>query len=130
MDNKPLLVPGAGVVIVDRDRTVLVRTHKGNYSFPKGKRKKNETDIQTAWREVREETGISPSELDFVPGLYVDELGKTGSPSVRYFVAHYEAKCDQIFQYDRKELADVRWVHKEELMALDSLKPKRKQVYL
>ena len=56
----------AGVVVYnDNKEVVVVATPKGNYSFPKGKKKKGETVKQTALRELYEETGIDETEIEF-----------------------------------------------------------------
>jgi 8-oxo-dGTP pyrophosphatase MutT (NUDIX family) len=48
-----------GVICVDRAGQVLVvQGNGGKWSFPKGRRKENETHYQGAIREAREEAGI------------------------------------------------------------------------
>lgn len=48
-----------GVICVDRlGRVLLVRGTGGKWSFPKGRRKENETSYQGAIREAKEEAGI------------------------------------------------------------------------
>ena len=50
-------VPCAGIIVFDNDKTILVQTKAGRFSFPKGKRNKSESELETAWRELQEETG-------------------------------------------------------------------------
>lgn len=49
---------------------LLVRTHSGEWGFPKGHMKAGETERQTAFREVREETGVYVSPI---PGSHFRE---------------------------------------------------------
>ena len=58
-----------GAIVIYRDgssyKTLLVRNHNGrNYSFPKGHVEQGETEMQTAVREVKEETGLDVEIID------------------------------------------------------------------
>ena len=46
------------VVINDKNEVLLVKHNAGHISFPKGHVEKDESEIETAYREVLEETGI------------------------------------------------------------------------
>lgn len=46
------------IVINDENKILLVHHNKGHWDFPKGHVESGETEIQTAIREVKEETGI------------------------------------------------------------------------
>ena len=76
MDDNTKYVPCAGFVVLNSDSTqvVLVETHQGNLSFPKGKRHKDETDMQTALRELNEETGLTESDFEIIREDYIDEV--------------------------------------------------------
>lgn len=70
---------------------VVVQEMAGAYSFPKGHREGRETEIETARREVFEETGLSPR---FVEGfLETDEYELREKPDtskrVTYFLAEF-----------------------------------------
>ena len=48
-----------GIVVFDENEKVLIIKHNGGHiSFPKGRKEEGETDKETAYREVKEETGI------------------------------------------------------------------------
>lgn len=46
------------IVVNDNKQILLVKHNKGHYSFPKGHTEVGETEIETATREVKEETNI------------------------------------------------------------------------
>lgn len=47
---------------------ILVKDKKGFWGFPKGHVEKNETEVQTAKREVYEETGL---DVEFLNGFRI-----------------------------------------------------------
>jgi 8-oxo-dGTP pyrophosphatase MutT (NUDIX family) len=53
-------IPCAGIIVFSGTHTILVKKRKSrSLSFPKGKREKDESDINAAWRELFEETGLT-----------------------------------------------------------------------
>ena len=42
----------------DEFKFLLVHQNNGNYSFPKGHMEENETELETALREIKEETNL------------------------------------------------------------------------
>ena len=70
---------------------VIVQEASGAYSFPKGHAEGSETEMQTAAREIREETGLLSV---FVPGFReTDEYDLSEKPGthkqVVYFLSEY-----------------------------------------
>lgn len=47
-----------GAVVFDKDKVLVVKHRAGHVDFPKGHVEKNETEEETAIREVKEETNI------------------------------------------------------------------------
>lgn len=47
-----------GAVVIDRDRVLIIKQTAGHTAFPKGHVEQGETEIETAKREILEETGI------------------------------------------------------------------------
>lgn len=47
-----------GCVVVNQGKVLLVQHNEGHWDFPKGHVENNETEAQTAIREVKEETNI------------------------------------------------------------------------
>jgi bis(5'-nucleosidyl)-tetraphosphatase len=91
---------------------VLLIFHRGgrNWAFPKGHKDPGETDLQTAERELHEETGLTPvSYLSMTPYeetyqfyKFQDKISKT----VLYFPAFVEGKL----KLQEEEIVDARWI--------------------
>jgi len=47
-----------GAIVINDDKVLLVKQNLGHYGFPKGHMEENETEEETAIREVKEETNI------------------------------------------------------------------------
>ena len=76
----------------DKPLFVIVREMAGEYSFPKGHMEGNETEEETARREIFEEIGLRPR---FLPGFREqDEYDLAERPGFRkrvtYFLAEFE----------------------------------------
>lgn len=70
---------------------VIVQEQAGTYSFPKGHMEGDETEMETARREILEETGLQP---EFLPGFRLqDEYHLSEKPGtwkrVTYFLAEF-----------------------------------------
>jgi 8-oxo-dGTP pyrophosphatase MutT (NUDIX family) len=85
-----------GAVVFTRENGhvlfAIVQEQSGAYSFPKGHMENNETEMETARREIIEETGLNP---DFLPGFKAeDEYDLAEKPGTRkrvtYFLAEYK----------------------------------------
>ena len=48
-----------GCIIINKNKVLLIKQTKGHWGFPKGHVEKDETEIETAIREVKEETNIN-----------------------------------------------------------------------
>lgn len=71
---------------------VLVMEASGSYGFPKGHREGKETELETAQREIWEETGIQPV---FIPNLKRTiryKLQNSVEKEVTFFVARYDGQ--------------------------------------
>jgi 2'-phosphotransferase len=101
-----------GIIVFYNDETVLVKSHKGYYSFPKGKKEDGESDMDTAFRELEEETCITRNDIELyeVNGSY-NELfeEKNGTRTVKYYVAKMLRRV-QVKVTDVLELSAVTYI--------------------
>lgn len=119
--------PCAGVIVFDKDKTILVMTERGNYSIPKGKRNKGETDIQTALRELQEETGLTKDHIELLDNVTLDEINEKGNLTIRYYVAKLTKKI-KTFTFDENELAKVEWINVDKAYKLEKFLERRKEL--
>lgn len=79
-------------IINNSIKYVIVESKEGYYGFPKGHMEKNETEKETALREIREETGLN---VDIIDGFKTEAFHtfklntETRMKHVVYFVAQY-----------------------------------------
>jgi 8-oxo-dGTP pyrophosphatase MutT (NUDIX family) len=86
------------------------RPSHGDWSLPKGKRRRRETALRCALREVREETGLRCTAGSELPAArYVDR--KARDKQVRFWAMQRETGT---FRPNR-EVDEVRWVPIEQL---------------
>ena len=106
-------------------RYLLIKSLSGIYGFPKGHMETGESEEQTAYREVLEETGISVSLLsDFRAEEEYPLLQKEDTiKQVVYFLGEYYG---QSIQYQRSELTDALLVDYESAMRLFQFDSSRK----
>lgn len=96
---------------------VIVQERPGSYSFPKGHMEGDETEIETARREIFEETGLQPV---FVEGFYQrEEYHLSERPGtwkrVTYFLAEFG---DEPLQPQEGEIRRILLLPYEEALAL------------
>ena len=115
----------AGVIVTKDNDVVIVKTHSNNYGFPKGKRKNKETVVENAFRELYEESGITPNMITIAKGMYVDEMSNNNNPSIRYLIAKFIGPSDFKFVFNPKELSAVKWynIDKAAQLVFDKRKP-------
>ncbi|KAL9230858.1 hypothetical protein vseg_006153 [Gypsophila vaccaria] len=110
-------VPVTGAIILDQtyERCLLVKGWKGtSWSFPRGKKNKDEEDHACAIREVLEETGFDVSEL-----LNKDEFIEVifGQQRVRLYIIAGVTDDTSFAPLTKKEISEIAW-HR-----LDDLQP-------
>ena len=134
------IVGCAGVIVFDskhpsiHSNTIVVRTHMGHGGFPKGKRKKGESQLITALREMCEETGLMPHQIEILwdRGTIVEKSRK-GFPSIVYYIAHLKQlnqPLPKVGCIDPDELDQVSWMKVDDLLQMpeQNLYQKRKEI--
>lgn len=90
--------------------SLLVLRHRygGTWSFPKGHMEGRETEVQTALREVREETGLS---IRLLPG-FRESVIYYPKPNVKKQVVYFlgVARCGAPVQCQEEEISEIKWV--------------------
>ncbi|XP_065871579.1 mRNA-decapping enzyme subunit 2 [Euphorbia lathyris] len=110
-------VPVTGAIILDEtyERCLLVKGWKGtSWSFPRGKKNKDEEDHACAVREVLEETGFDVSNL-LNKEEYIEEM--FGQQRVKLYIIA-GVKDDTAFApQTKKEISEIAWQRLDELPA-------------
>lgn len=93
-----------------REYLVLMQTN-GSWSFPKGHMEPGETEIQTALRELHEETGL---DAQLLPGMSVT-LEYAIAPFTTKQVVLFLGEVSGTLALQEKEILGHRWAKAEEL---------------
>ncbi|KAH6804884.1 decapping 2 [Perilla frutescens var. frutescens] len=110
-------VPVTGAIILDEtyERCLLVKGWKGSsWSFPRGKKNKDEEDHKCAIREVLEETGFDVSEL-----LNEDEFLEMifGQQRVRLYIVSGVKEDTSFAPLTKKEISEIAWQRLDDLQS-------------
>ena len=96
-----------GCIIINDGKVLLIQQRKGSWGFPKGHVEFNETEKQTAIREVKEETNLDVKILKNKRYIEKYYSGKGRIKQVVYFIAKqtggFEKKQDS-------EIKAMRWL--------------------
>lgn len=97
-----------GCIIIEDGKVLLVKQTKGHWGFPKGHVEADETEMETAIREVKEETNIDVEveENKRYTMRYVTDKGNM-KESV-YFVAR---KVDGEIKAQECEIDGIEWLY-------------------
>ncbi|KAI3721425.1 hypothetical protein L2E82_32436 [Cichorium intybus] len=108
-------VPVTGAIILDQtyERCLLVKGWKGtSWSFPRGKKNKDEEDHTCAIREVLEETGFDVSKLinkdEFIEMIF-------GPQRVRLYIVGGVKDDTPFAPRTKKEISEIAWQRLDEL---------------
>ena len=100
-----------GCIIIDSGKVLLIQQTKGHWGFPKGHMETGETEVETAIREVKEETNldIEINESKRYTIEYVTDKGTL--KQVVYFIAR---KISGNEKYQEEEIKSMKWMHYED----------------
>jgi 8-oxo-dGTP pyrophosphatase MutT (NUDIX family) len=127
MDKQLKNQPGCGgfIVIYNSQYVLLVKTPEGNWGFPKGKieKKLNEDLLKCAFRELQEETGLTPDQIKpyKTDTIWFDEITNKGMHSVRLYIAMIDQMIKPIIS-DTEELAEAQWIKIDDAYKLLTIK--------
>ena len=118
-----------GTIIIDNNKVLLIQQKQGFYGFPKGHVEGNETEVETAIRETKEETNldvvVDESKRFEISYIVNDNIDK----KVVYFLAKLTGENNIIAQ--EEEINEVLWVDidkAEDILTFDNLKELWKEV--
>ena len=103
-----------GAVIENDGKILMIFQNNGFWGFPKGHVEENETEAETAVREIFEETGLwvainEDNRFEFSYDIKDKNIHKT--------VVLFTAKLvdDSKMKKQDKEISEMRWVEREEV---------------
>lgn len=116
-------------MVIDRGggkrRILLIQYYDGHWSFPKGRMEPEETEGQTALREVREETGVS---VELLPGFRAETVSVKRSVGAKtvFFLGKSVSGREHV---QKSELAAQKWVSAQEAEKLVTYAEDRKVLH-
>ena len=101
-------VKSCGCIVIENNKVLLIQQKKGLWGFPKGRVEKNETECETALREVKEETNLDVK-IEDINKKYKDTyLTKRNKfKEVIYFLAK---RTGGEIKPQEKEIKNIEWV--------------------
>ncbi|MBR2241366.1 MAG: NUDIX domain-containing protein [Clostridia bacterium] len=102
-----------GAVIFDEDKVLVIQQVKGHWGFPKGHVEDGETEVQTAIREIKEETNLDV-EIDETH-RYVERYSPEEGveKDVVFFIAK---KIGGEVKVQEEEVKDTEWLLPKDAM--------------
>lgn len=96
-----------GAIIFDNDKVLVIKQVKGHWGFPKGHVEEGETEIETAKREIKEETNLDVeiNEKYRYVEHYSPEEGI--EKDVIFFIAH---KIGGKIKVQEEEVTETEWL--------------------
>jgi len=119
-----------GAVVFNREhgllRYVIIKSRSGIYGFPKGHVEGDETEKQTALREIAEETGLNVNIADgfrYVDTHFFNRKGERIRKRIVYFLAEYS---DQTPTAQESEVKEVQLLDYKSAMDLFQFESSRR----
>lgn len=100
-----------GCIIIKDNKVLLIKQTEGHWGFSKGQVEKSETEVETAIREVKEETNLDVK-IDTNKRYIMEYVTNKGKlKQVVLFIAKYT--CGEI-KAQKCEVNDVKWLDFDE----------------
>lgn len=121
-----------GIIVFDNNKVLLIKHKLGHIGFPKGHVEKDETEEETALREVKEETNIkakiTPGFREKItyspkPNIVKDVIFFIGTPLTHNIIPQPE-EVQESFFLDYKEAVNLITYDNEKELFLKALKYK------
>ena len=115
MNNIQRKEKACGCIIIENNKVLLIQQNEGHWGFPKGHVEDGETEIETAIREVKEETNIDviPYESKRYEQEYVMKNGIL--KQVVFFLA--KSTSSEI-KAQECEIKNIKWFNFEEAFSI------------
>lgn len=117
------------VIFNEEDKVLIVKHNAGHWDFPKGHMEEGETEIQTAIREVKEETNIEIEILEEYKYESHYSPKKDVEKTVVFFLAKNKSK--KVIKQDA-EIENIGWFSYSEaldIITYDNAKELYKKAY-
>ena len=99
------------IIINDEGKILLIKHNKGHWAFPKGHVEENETEVETALREIKEETNLKVDINEKIREITTYSPKENVIKDVIYFAAtnpQGEVKLQE------EEVSEYAWLDLEE----------------
>ncbi len=96
-----------GCIIIEKDKVLLIQQTKGHWGFPKGHVEVGETEIETAIREVKEETNLDV-EINKNKRYTMEYITDKGT--LKQVVLFIAKKINGNEKYQESEIQSMKWM--------------------
>ena len=104
-----------GSIIFDNNKVLLIKQTAGHWTFPKGHVDAGETEVETALREVKEETNLN-IQIDASKKYSINYTVENGNEkTVIFFIGK---KLSGIETPQEGEVSEIKWVSFDEAINL------------
>ena len=101
-----------GAIIIKDGKALLIQQTNGYWGFPKGHVEEGETEVETAIREIKEETNIDV-EIDETKRYQMEYILPNGNNKIAVFFMGKPLSTDIIRQ--EEEIIAIEWVDIKEV---------------
>lgn len=111
-----------GTICISDEKVLVIRQKQGFYGFPKGHVEEDETEVETAIRETKEETNIDVLVDESLRFSLSYSVNDTIDKEVVYFIAKPQ---NENIRIQESELLDATWVDIDDvynILTFDNLK--------
>lgn len=118
-----------GAIVIEDGKVLIVKQKEGTIGFPKGHVEQDETEEETAIREVKEETGV---DIKIIPGYRYVTTYKSKINTVKELIIFLARKVSGQETPQEAEIANVEWVNLNEAnekLTYDNLRKLYKEAY-